>query len=246
MLVQTVSDRRFMSMRNLVMRIVLLLIFLAFAPFVLAQDADRPEFKMPCSQVLKLGLDKFTDVYGEQTQDYSTYGMKQAFAYYVDCKRPANDAKARRLGEAKRKQVDMVRDELSKIGNAAWEMTYITAGGGTMYGLMSVAAYGAREEFMATFITALANDRRQPAVRRRSNTSLAKAKRLIADWSRMPKIEVYGDESLADKQKNYRDSLKELKDAATRLQTMIRDLPDAAAQRAAAHLVSELDTELGE
>lgn len=233
-------------MQRLVMRILLTFIFLAFAPLVLAQADDRPEFKMPCSEVLKLRLDKFTDVYGEKTQDYSTYGMKQAYAYYVDCKRPANDAKARRLGEAKRKQVDMVRDELSKIGNAAWQMNYVAAGGGTMWGLMSVAAYGAREEFMATFITALANDQRQPAARRRANASLAKAKRLIADWSRMPKIEVYGDDSIADKQKIYRDLLKELKDAAARLLAMIRDLPDAAAQRAAAQLVSELDTELDE
>jgi hypothetical protein len=231
------------AVKKLIPRIVLPLLLLVCAPCVFGQDDDRPEFKMPCSEVLKLSLDKFTDVYGEKTQDYSTYGMKQAYAYYVDCKRPANDAKARRLGEAKRKQVDMVRDELSKIGNAAWDMTYIAAGGGTMYGLMSVAAYGAREEFIATLITALANDRRQPAARRRANASLAKAKKLIADWSRMPKIEVYGDDSLADKQKIYRDSLKELKGAAARLQTMIRDLPDAAAQRAAAHLVSELDTE---
>lgn len=232
-------------MHRLVMRIVLPFIFLAFTPFVLAQDDERPEFKMPCSEVLKLDLEKFTDVYGEKTQDYSTYGMKQAYAYYVDCKRPANDAKARRLGEARIKQVDMVRDELSKIGNAAWEMTYIAAGGGTMYGLMSVAAYGAREEFMATFITSLSNARRQPAARRRANSSLSKAKRLIADWSRMPKIEVYGDDSLADKQKFYRDSLKELKDAAARLQILIRDLPDAAAERAAARLVAEMDTDVG-
>lgn len=233
-------------MQKLIIRIVLPLLLLACVPSVLAQDNQEPAFKMPCSQVLKLGLDKFTDVYGETTKDYSTYGMKQGYAYYVDCKRPANDAKARRLREAKRKQVDLVRDELSKIGNAAWEMTYIAAGGGTMYGLMSVAAYGAREEFMATFITALANDRRQPAARRRANASLAKSKKMIADWSRIPKIEVYGDESLADKQKIYRDALKELKEAAFRLQAMIPNLPDVAAQRAAAQLVTELDTEVGE
>lgn len=233
-------------MQRLIPRIVLSFILLACAPFVVAQDDERPEFKMPCPQVLRLGLEKFTDVYGEKTQDYSTYGMKQAYAYYVDCKRPANDAKARRLGEAKSKQVDMVRDELSKIGNAAWDMTYIAAGGGTMYGLMSVAAYGAREDFMATFITAFANDGRQPAARRRANASLAKAKKLLTEWSRMPKLEVYGDESLAEKQKSYRDSLKELETAAARLQIMIRDMPDLAAQHAAARLVAEMETEVGE
>lgn len=233
-------------MQKLIPRIVLPLLLVACAPFVVAQDDERPEFKMPCPQVLKLGLEKFTDVYGEKTQDYSTYGMKQAYAYYVDCKRPANDAKARRLGEAKSKQVDRVRDELSKIGNAAWDMTYIAAGGGTMYGLMSVAAYGAREDFMATFINVLANERRQPAARRRANASLIKAKKLLADWSRMPKLEVYGDESLAEKEKNYRDSLNDLQAAAVRLQIVIRDMPDVAAQHAAARLVAEMETEVGE
>ena len=50
---------------------------------------DQPEFKMPCAEVIKLGLDKFMDVHGEKTNDYSTYGMKQGFGYYVDCKRAA-------------------------------------------------------------------------------------------------------------------------------------------------------------
>lgn len=232
-------------MQKLVLRILLPLIFLTIAPLAMAQDDDIPEFKMPCAQVLKLGLDKFTEVYGEKTHDYSTYGMKQAYAYYVDCKRPANNAMAKRLSQAKRKQVNNVRDELSKIGNAAWELTYIAAGGGTMYGLMSVAAYGSREEFMATFIKALADDRTQPVARRRANASLAKSKRMLVAWSRMPKLEAFGDESIADKQKNYRDTLNALKAAAIRLQTMLGELPDSAAQQASARLVEELDTELG-
>ncbi len=60
---------------------------------------DQPEFKMPCEQVLKLGLDKFVDVYGEKTQDYSKYGQKEAYSYYVGCKRPANDSRAQQLPE---------------------------------------------------------------------------------------------------------------------------------------------------
>lgn len=237
--------KRFNGMHTIRLQIVLVLTLLAFVPQALAQTDEQPEFKMACSDVLKLGLEKFIDVYGEKTQDYSTYGQKQAYAYYVDCKRPANDARAARLGPSKSKQVDMVRDDLSKIGNAAWDMTYIAAGGGTMYSLMAVAAYGAREDFMTTFIAALGNDSPQPAARRRASASLAKAKKLLAEWSRIPKIEVYGDESLADKQKQYRDSLKEAQSAAARLQIMIRDMPDSAAQRAAAYLVTELDTEVG-
>ncbi len=218
------------------------LTIVGFVPSVWAQQSDTPEFKMPCSEVLKLKLDKFTDIYGEKTQDYSTYGMKQAFAYYVDCKRPANDAQARLLGKAKSKLVDQVRDELSKIGNAAWEMTYISAGGGTMYGLMSVGAYGSREEFMASFISAMANERPLHAARRHANASIAKARKLLRSWSRMPKIEVYGDQSLAVTKQNYRELMKDLQAAANRLLAMIEGMKDVAAERAAARLVDEMET----
>lgn len=65
-------------MSKLTSTILCTFILLTCALTSLGQEAQQPEFTMPCSQVLKLGLDKFTDVYGEKTQDYSTYGMKQA------------------------------------------------------------------------------------------------------------------------------------------------------------------------
>src|ERR1051326_4769039 len=87
-----------------------------------AQDDEKPGFSMPCDQVLKLGLEKFTKAYGDRTQDFSTAGQKQAFEYYVKCKRPANDELATKLlqpknslgvYEALRIQIDNVRDELN-------------------------------------------------------------------------------------------------------------------------------------
>jgi hypothetical protein len=101
-------------MRKLSSRIALhgfLLMLLALAPAARAQDEERPEFKMPCEEVLKLGLDKFMEVYGEKTQDYSTAGQKQGFEYWVNCKRPANDAlAAESLSEEKRKQWSLEKD----------------------------------------------------------------------------------------------------------------------------------------
>jgi hypothetical protein len=215
------------------------------APCVWAQSADAPEFKMPCREVLKLGLDNFTNVYAEKTGDDSTYGMKAGFAYYVDCRRPANDALAKKLTTEKRKQADTVRDELSKIGNAAWDLAYLSAGGGTMYGLLSVGAYAAREDFMTKLIGALGDERKQTAARRRANASMSKAKRMLAHWAHMPKLEAYGDESVAEKRKQYRDDVKEMQGAVSRLQTLIGVLPDAAAELAAKRIAEELDAEVG-
>jgi hypothetical protein len=234
-------------MPKMLWRMMLPLLFVVWcAPLAAAQETEETEFKMPCAQVLKLGLNEFMNVYDEKTGDASTYGMKQGFAYYVDCRRPANDALAQRLSPERRRQSDAVRDELGKMGNAAWSLAYISAGGGTMYGLLSVGAYAAREDLMTQLVTALGNERAQPAARRRAAASLAKAGRLLARWAHMPKLEVYGDESLADKQKQYRDDVKEAQAAFNRLQALIRELPDSAAALAAKRAAEELDAEIGE
>ncbi len=231
-------------MKKLILPVAVFLFLLAFtATHVCAQqEEERPAFKMPCAQVLKLGLDKFTDVYGEQTQDYSTYGMKQAYGYYVDCKRPANDAEERRLPVGRRKQVYAVREHLAKLGKAAWNMVYIEAGGGTMYGLLSVSAYAAREDFMTTFIKALAQgESSQPAARRRASQSVAKAKRLLARWSRVPNMKDSSWDSPAEVRKQYLDSLKEAREAIAQLQLIVGELPDVAAERAAKRMADEID-----
>src|SRR5215213_8156419 len=137
-------------MRKLSLRIVqhgLLLLLLTLAPAARAQDDERPEFKMPCEQALKLGLDKFMDAYGKQTEDYSTAGQKQGFEYWVNCKRPSNDAlAAQSLSEERRKQVEAAREEFNKFGTALWGLKYLEEGGGTMWGLISVGSYAEREK----------------------------------------------------------------------------------------------------
>ncbi len=223
------------------------LLLLAFAVQARAQDNEGPRFKMPCQQVLRLGQSKFMEVYGEKTNDYSTYGQKEAFGYYADCKRAANDAEAGRLTDEKRKKADEVREALQKLGNAAWTMRYVEAGGGTMWGLASVGAYAEREDYMATIIRALAlPERKQPLLRRRANTSVRSARGLLARWSRMPKLEFASEEELANQRKLYQDSLQEARAASAQLQSLISALPDAAAERTARRMADELIAALSE
>jgi hypothetical protein len=238
-------------MRKLILRITLpLLLVLTFAPLAYAQDDERPEFKMPCGQVLKLGLDKFMDVYGKRTQDYSTVGQKQAFEYWVNCKRPANDALAARLlsasyrlgaYEAKRLQLDEVREEFNKFGSALWGLKYLEEGGGTMWGLISVGAYAERENFMETLIRALAlPERRLPQSRRNAAASLAKIQRWLANGNRRkPFTEGSEPEDIAQRKQSYQETMKETQDALAKLRDLLRDLPDAAAGRLATKMASE-------
>jgi hypothetical protein len=228
--------------------IILTLLILGFVQS--ARAAQDPEYKMPCPQVLKLRVDKFMDLYGEKTQDYSTYGQKQAFSYYVDCRRPDNDKRMQGLSEAARKQVDEVRDKLSAIGTASWNNAYIIAGGGTLYGLASVGAYAKREDFMSALIAALikaetAQPNRLPAVRRRANRAITKARRSLPSL-RAPALESWNRESRAEMLTRYRSNVKEMRAAFERLLGIVRVLPDRPAELLAKQIETEVTAGLEE
>lgn len=231
-------------MRKSSLTLLLALLLLACAPAALAQDEEGPKFKMPCQQALKMGQSKFMDVYGEKTNDYSTYGMKQAFGYYADCKRADNDARAKRLTAARRGQANEVREALMKLGNAGWTMRYIMEGGGTMWGLASVGAYAEREDYMESVITALVSEKKNPILRRRASASLRRARSLLARHSRTPKLEFASREELPQQRQIYQESVKEAREASAQLQALILALPDAAAERAAKRMADELDAAL--
>ena len=210
---------------------------------------------MPCPQVLRLGLDKFMTVYGDKTQDYSTVGQKQGFEYWVNCKRPANDALAAKIlsaaykigvYEAKRQQLDDVREEFNKFGSALWGLKYFEEGGGTMWGLISVGAYAERENFMETLIRALAmSDRRLARARRNANASLAKIERWLANGNhRKPFTEGSEPEDVAHRKQSYQETLKETQEALAKLRDILTDLPDAAAELLAAKMASEAKSAL--
>lgn len=215
-----------------------------------AQASDDPKFKLPCPQVLKLGLDKFVNLYGEKTDDYSTYGQKRAFSYYVDCRRPDNDKRTLALSAAGRKQVDEVRDKLSEIGNASWSNAYIIAGGGTLYGLASVGAYAEREDFMSTLIDTLSKSEasqqnRLPAARRRANLAIARARRSLPGPG-APALDSWNDGSRAEMLTRYRSNVREMRAAFERLQTIVRLLPDRPAELLARQIESEVSAGLEE
>ena len=196
---------------------------------------------MPCAQVVRLGLDKFADVYGDKTQDFSTYGQKQAFSYYVDCKRPANDRLAAALSPAARKQVNDVRESLQAIGNAAWANAYTTAGGGTIYALASVGAYAVREDFMTSLIAAMRNPKAQPAARRRAKAALQKARRLLPSQSDVPTLEHWEPGDREAQQKLFKENVIEMTNAFANIERIVPMLPDRAAELLARRAADELD-----
>src|SRR5437763_884758 len=237
-------------MRTTFLRIALpIILLLTFTSGVYAQDDEKAGFSMPCEQVVKLGLEKFTKAYGDKTQDFSTAGQKQAFEYYVNCKRPANDALAAKLlyvgnglgvYEAKRGQLEDVREQLNKYGEALWTLRYAEEGGGTMWGLISVGAYAGREDFMETLIRTLAlSYRKSPLARKRVTVSLARIQSWLASPKRKPFTENTDPNDVVSSKKLYQDTMKEAQAALIELRSLLNDLPDAAADRLAARMAEE-------
>lgn len=210
---------------------------------VIANQGDEPQFKMPCAEVVKLGLDKFINVFSEKTQDYSNYGQKQAYSYYVDCKRPANDERARQLPETRRQQVNAVRDALNEIGDASWSNAYLIAGGGTMYSLASVSAYAVREDVLAALIMAITfnHDSRS---RRRANAAIRRARRALPSATRMPVLKHWDEASRPEHTAHYRTNVETIRKGFTQLEAIIRVLPDQAADLIAHRVEDELDAGL--
>jgi hypothetical protein len=229
---------------------------LAFVPYAHAQDDQRLEFKMSCQQVLKLGLEKFTEAYGEKMQDYSTAGQKAAFEYYVNCKRPANDELAARslsaiyrigVYEAKRLQIDDAREELNKFGAALWNLRYAEEGGGTMWGMIAANAYADREDFMETLIKTLAaSEKKSPRARQRVSASLARIQRWLSARNRKPFIEYSDPNDVTSNKQLYRETMTEARNALAKLRDLLRDLPDLAAERLATRMASETKNALAD
>ena len=190
-------------------------------------------------------MEKFTDVYGEKTQDYSTAGQKDAYGYYVNCKRPANDALASDLTEEKRAQVGAVRQEFNKFGGALWDLRYSEEGGGTMWGVVSVSSFAAREDFLESFIKTLAAPgRRSMRARRSVTSSLARIQRWLSSGDRKPFTEASERDEVADKVKYYRESMQATKNALSKLREILRTLPDVAGERLATAMAAEAKSAL--
>ncbi|MDQ3819231.1 MAG: hypothetical protein M3362_16360 [Acidobacteriota bacterium] len=244
-------------MRATFLRIALpTLLLLALAPVAYAQDDEKSGFSMPCDQAVKLGLEKFTKAYGDRTQDFSTAGQKQAFEFYVRCKRPANDELAGKLlrpgnslgvYEALRSQIDSVRDWLNKYGEALWTLRYAEEGGGTMWGLVAANAYADREDFMETIIRTLAAPaRRSLRARRRVNLSLARIQRWLTSPKRKPFTENMDPNDVVSNKRLYQDTMREAQEALTQLRGILGALPDAAAERLAARMAEETKNALAD
>jgi hypothetical protein len=188
---------------------------------------------MPCSQVVKLGFDKFMDEYSKRTNDYSTAGQNRGYTLYAQCKGADNDRRMKALTPARRDQLASVRRNLGKLEDASWGMQYLASGGGTMWSQMATAATATREEFLGSLITIMAQRQQpQPAARRTAMTLFNKARRKLDAFKKAPEHSS-GPFSPAEQKKEHTQRWNEASVALQQLQKLLPALPDVVAQQLA-------------
>ncbi len=231
------------------MKIARVLLGLSLLCFQVAQAAPKAPkaveptesgFSMPVAQVVRLGQNKFIEIYSAKTHAESTQGQMAGYSYYAQSKQIDNDAHARFLSAARRQQIVSIRDDLGQLGDAAWSMTEIQAGGGTMWKLMSVGAYADREDEMAGIIAAMKQPRQNAYARRRASILLARTQHELAQLKNAH-IKSYDGGSTVDAQRSFKMSWNEAQTATSQLRNLAAALPDNTAREVAQRAFVEMD-----
>ena len=83
-----------------------------------------------------------------------------------------------------------------------------------------------------------ARDRKRPRARQKVNANLAKIQRWLGLRARKPFTEGSEPDEIAERKKEYQETMKDVQDALSQLRGILRALPDAAAGRLAAEMAS--------
>ncbi len=194
--------------------IILFTILAGTASSVRAQEEDKAE--PPCSEVLKVSLDKFVESYSSKP------GHRESEAYdiYKACKAKDNDKRLLRLPAKNRAQIAGLRKSLDKWVSAVYGMCWSKAGGGSIYAQMQRANEAEREIRLAEVIGVMEGHRKRgndstSHMRSNLNSFLLKTRRAYPLLAKRTEYE-------ADV---HARSFREFKSETARLKTQLRALP---------------------
>src|SRR5687768_2276041 len=181
-----------------------------FAVLVLGSQ-DQPELKMPCPEVVKLGLDKFMNVYGEKTNDFSTVGMKQGFGYYVGCKRWANNERASKPANQRHTR-HVGRHWFCELGQRVHR-------GGRWNDVRSCARQCLRGARRSDGVCDCGHGHAgRWTSRRRANLALRRARRALPGVTQAVELEHWDESSRAEQLKRYRENVNAIRNGFTKLE----------------------------
>lgn len=203
-----------------------------------AQDAPKPETVIPRAQALQMGGGKFIEAYTEKTKNQSTAGYVEASDVYCRWKGADNAARAAKLPAPLRPHLKIIDDALFSLGRSGYLHSFLSAGGGTMYTMIAAGVAADRADEMGRVVTAMAQTKKAPALRKKADADLAAAAKLLASRKGAPTPEVAPPGPDAAKQ--YAEWHADATAALARLRKLLPAFPDEAAARVAARARAEL------
>lgn len=218
--------------------ILLLAAILPNAPFSgRAQAQARSDFSLSCSQMIDLGLDGFIALYMKKAGAPSEADLDAAYYRYYQCKRPQNDARARRISTVTLRRIAALRTLLGNLEEANLDRGSLVSGGGTIFGHTAAREVAAREEKLGGVLDDMGRPAANPSARTQCNAVLSHARAALKKLARPPRpdplvLKLVGLTPSGFKQEYARDYAK-MRRAFGQLLLLLRTLPDGAANRAA-------------
>jgi hypothetical protein len=185
---------------------------------VSAQKVVEDDAEPPCSEVLKLSLDKFVEEYAEK----KGHGHAQTYSIYEDCKRKDNNKRLHRLPVKTRNKIVGLRTTLGKWKNAIYEMCWADQGGGTLYAHMQQEDDARREVLLSEVIGRL----EKPSSTGPQDASHAKSS-VDAFFRKVRRAYPLVSREPDNHKKDHARAFLDLKRETPRLRSQVRALPPA-------------------
>ena len=146
---------------GIVAAILILGIFCNVGSSFAASDADN-DTGYSRRQILKMGLDRFTEIYCSQPQ-HRKHPQESAAGLYRRYKQPDNQRHIARLSEKHKRQVKPLYAALENWEDTAWMLRLYNSGGGTAWIADSIMSAGELEELLGQVIGCYEQSQHLPA-----------------------------------------------------------------------------------
>lgn len=195
---------------------------------VAAQDIQS--YEPPCSEVLRLSPDAFSDLFVEKTNDGSEAGLDQAATYWANCNHDANLARLKSFPALRARLINLYLLEWKFI-DAETELASLVSGGGTMYP-HGAARFGPTVELHLQKLIALTTSKAGAAQSPTINARYATAKqsleaRLKRVQTPKPFVDTYSKAEADAKRKDWLESAKDYNQAYLNIRKTIGSRVDA-------------------
>jgi len=219
-----------MSHHTIRMLLVGVLVLLCLTPLfagaksdALAKDAVTG---LTADQAVKLGLQKYTDLYWKKTKDDSTPGICDGFDRFRRLRRYVNDRAVVKRTKAQQQAIEEARALCAEIGAAYVSVDEAACGGGTIHQVDYASEMAEVEIYVGKLILAMEKPKTSAPGRAAATKTLAS---LIAGLGKLPGPYTDMPEYAQQWKELHHEAITKLRTALPKLRHLIATVPDNGA-----------------